>query len=105
MNFYTNVAQWGDFLLLREVVNGERLVRKVKYSPTLFVPVAKPTEWKTLEGRFVKPVKYNNIKDAKAYLENVKDQPNQVYGNTLFAYNFACNFLYLDRQAYLLHTS
>ena len=48
MNFYTNVTQWGNFLLLREVVNGERLVRKVKYSPTLYAPVAKPTEYKTL---------------------------------------------------------
>ena len=35
MNFYTNIAQWGNQLLLREVVNVERLVRKVKYSPTL----------------------------------------------------------------------
>ena len=49
MNFYTNVTQWGNYLLLREVVNGERLVRKVKYSPTLYAPVAKPTEYKTPE--------------------------------------------------------
>ena len=50
MNFYTNITQWGNYLLLREVVNGERLVRKVKYSPTLYAPVAKQTEHTTLCG-------------------------------------------------------
>ena len=53
MNFYTNITQWGNYLLLREVVNGERLVRKVKYSPTLYAPVAKQTEHKTLCGKYV----------------------------------------------------
>ena len=47
MNFYTNIAQWGNFLLLREVVNGERISRKIKYSPTLYAPVAKPTDSKS----------------------------------------------------------
>ena len=57
MYFYTNIAQWGNFLLLREVVNGERISRKIKYSPTLYAPVAKSTEWKTLDGKFVTPIK------------------------------------------------
>ena len=56
MNFYTNITQWGNYLLLREVVNGERLVRKVKYSPTLYAPVAKQTEHKTLCGKYVTPI-------------------------------------------------
>ena len=88
MNFYTNITQWGNFLLLREVVNGERLVRKVKYSPTLFAPVAKPTEWKTLEGKFVTPIKHQTIKEAREWVDFYKDQPTQVYGNTMFAYNY-----------------
>ena len=50
MDFYTNVVQWGNFLLVRGVSGSQRLNFKVKYSPTLFVPVLKETEWKTLEG-------------------------------------------------------
>ena len=88
MNFYTNITQWGNFLLLREVVNGERINRRVKYSPTLFMPVMKPTEWKTLEGKYVTPIKHQTIKEAKEWIENYKDQPHMVYGNNLFSYNF-----------------
>ena len=39
MNFYTNVTQWGNNLLVREVVNGERVNTKVKYKPTLYAAV------------------------------------------------------------------
>ena len=88
MNFYTNVTQWGNFLLLREVVNGERLVRKVKYSPTLYAPVAKPTNLKTLDGKFVTPVKHQTIKEAKEWIQNYKDQPHMVFGNDRFSYSF-----------------
>jgi len=36
MNFYTNVLQYGNSILVREVRNGERTTRRVKYEPTLF---------------------------------------------------------------------
>ena len=88
MNFYTNIVQWGNSLLLREVVNGERVVRKVRYSPTLYAPVATPTEWKTLEGKFVTPVKHQTIKDAKEWIEQYKNQPGNVFGNNLYPYTY-----------------
>jgi len=86
MNFYTNIVQWGNSLLLREVVNGERINRRVKYSPTLYAPVAQPTEWKTLDGKYVTPIKHNTIKEAKAWVEQYKSQSNLVYGNNQFHY-------------------
>ena len=88
MRFYTNITQWGNNLLLREVVNGERINRKVKYSPTLFAPSLKETPYKTLEGKYVAPVKYDTIKDAKEWIEIRKEQPHLVYGNTLFPYSY-----------------
>ena len=86
MNFYTNIVQWGNFLLLRETRNGERINRKIKYSPTLYAPVAKPTEWKTLDGKYVTPIKHDTIKEAKAWVEQYKSQSNLVYGNNQFQY-------------------
>ena len=91
MRFYTNITQWGNNLLLREIVDGERINRKVKYSPTLFMSVAKETDYKTLEGRYVAPIKHDNIKDAKEWVENYKDQPHLIYGNTQFAYNYVAD--------------
>ena len=88
MNFYTNITQWGNYLLLREVVNGERLVRKVKYSPTLYAPVAKQTEYKTLDGKYVTPIKHNTIKESREWVDSYKEQPQLVYGSTMYAYNY-----------------
>ena len=51
MDFYTNVVRYGNNLLIREVVNGQRVNSKLKYKPTMFVPVVKPTNWKTLDDK------------------------------------------------------
>jgi DNA polymerase elongation subunit (family B) len=88
MNFYTNIVQWGNSLLLREVVNGERINRRIKYSPTLYAPVAKPTEWKTLDGKYVTPIKHDTIKEAKAWVEQYKNQSNLIYGNSMYPYSY-----------------
>ena len=88
MQFYTNVTPWGNTLLVREYVNGERLNRKVKYSPTLFCKVIKETKHKTLDGQFVTPVKHETIKEAKEWLKSYEDQPHLIYGNSLFQYNY-----------------
>ena len=88
MNFYTNVAPWGNHILVREYKNGERVNRKVKYSPTLYVPVQKETEWKTLDGKYATPYKFDSIKEAKAFIEQYKQQPHLVFGLDRFAYTY-----------------
>ena len=88
MNFYTNVTPWGNTLLVREYVNGERVNRRVKYSPTLFCKVIKETKHKTLDGQYVTPVKHDTIKEAKEWLKSYEDQPHLIYGNTTFQYNY-----------------
>ena len=88
MQFYTNVTPWGNTLLVREYVNGERVNRKVKYSPTLFCKVIKETNYKTLDGQNVTPIKHETIKEAKEWLKSYEDQPHLVFGNTTFQYNY-----------------
>ncbi len=88
MRFYTNIVPWGNSLLLREVVDGNRVARKIKYSPTLYCPVMRETKFKTLSGKYVTPIKHQTIKEAKEWVENYKDQPHLVHGNTQFQYSF-----------------
>ena len=88
MRFYTNVVQWGNNILVREYKNGERLTHKVKYSPTLYVPVQKETGWKTLDGKNVMPYKHDTIKDAKEFIAQYQNQPHLVYGLDRFAYTY-----------------
>ena len=88
MDFYTNVAQWGNNLLVRGVQNGQRKNFKVKYSPTLFVPVMKQTDWKTLDNKFVTPYKFDTIKEAREFMSKYESQPHLCFGYDRFAYTY-----------------
>ena len=74
---------------MRETVNGERINRKIKKVFTnSFSPVTKSTEWKTLDGKYVTPIKHDTIKETKEWVEQYKDQSHLVYGNNQFQYNY-----------------
>ena len=88
MSFYTNVVRYGNNLLIREVVNGQRVNSKLKYKPTLFVPVVKPTNWKTLDDKNVTPMEFGSIKECSEWLKSYEDQPHLIYGNTQHAYTY-----------------
>jgi DNA polymerase elongation subunit (family B) len=88
MNFYTNVLQYGQSILVREVLNGERTTRRVKYKPTLYAPVGSPTPYKTLNGKYVTDIKFNSIREARDHVEAYKSQPELIYGNTQYPYNY-----------------
>tara|TARA_R110002033_G_scaffold20784_1_gene52200 strand:- start:787 stop:3282 length:2496 start_codon:yes stop_codon:yes gene_type:complete len=87
MNFYTNVLQYGNFILVREVRNGERTTRRVKYEPTLFdlVKTREETGYKTLDGKSVLPHPFDSIKEAKQWVSSRENQ-DIVYGNTQYPY-------------------
>ena len=86
MKFYTNITRWGNHLLLREVVNGERINQRIKYSPTLYCLVNKPTEYKTLDGKYVTPVKHDTMKEANEWIDNY--QSDLVFGSNTYQYNY-----------------
>ncbi len=88
MNFYTNVLQWGNQLLVREVKNGQRINHRVSYKPTLFSPVREQTGYKTLAGTPCMPTKFDSIKEAKSFVESYKSQPELVLGNTQYSYTY-----------------
>ena len=88
MDFYTNVLQWGSYLLVREVKNGQRQNSRVKYSPTLYSPVNKETGYTTLDGNHVLPHVFHTMKEAKEWVADRKDQPELVYGNTQYPYTY-----------------
>ena len=88
MNFYTNVIQWGNNLLVREIKNGIRINSRVRYSPTLYAPVKKQTPYKNLNGGYVTDLTFSTMKEAKEWVDFMKDQPHLVYGNTQYPYTY-----------------
>ena len=92
MKFYTSAHQYGNNILLKEIVNGQRVRRKVAYKPSLYIPNCEKTtnEYKTLTGEPVDKIDFDCIKEAKQFLSDNEDASNgqPIYGNTQFHYAF-----------------
>ena len=89
MSFYTNVQLVGDNLLYLGYENGQRIQRKFKFSPTLFVVTDRKTKHKTLDGRYAKPIRFDSVKEARAFAEKYKHIENfEVHGYDRYLYQF-----------------
>jgi DNA polymerase elongation subunit (family B) len=85
-NFYINVIQRGSQLLVREIENGKRVNRKIKWKPTFFVPTDKDTKWRTLSGDKVSPVQFQDIHKGREFLEQYKEQTHLISGFERYPY-------------------
>ena len=88
MDFYTNVIVFGNSVLVRGIKNGERVTSRLKYKPTLFVPVRKQTQYRSLDGKFLTPMVQETIKDAKEFVDQYSNQPGMLYGFTRWPYQW-----------------
>lgn len=87
--FYTNVAVRGNNILFRGVKNGRRISKKIKYSPSLFLPSNVETSYKNLNGEYLTEKIFNDIKDAKDFIKQYTDVENfNIYGNTRYQNSF-----------------
>ena len=85
-DFYINVIQHGNQLLVREVVKGKRVSRRVKWQPTLYVPSPIGSIWKTLDGQPLDSIKFKSIKDARNFVQMHQNTPDAVYGLDNYQY-------------------
>jgi len=89
LQFYTNIAAGSDCLLLREVVDGRRIKRKVPYQPTLFIPSNKKTKWRGTDETVVEPIKFESVAAAREYVRQLEDVSGaKIYGNTDYRYAY-----------------
>ena len=89
MKFYTNVEQAGNRLLVRGYDAGSAFAYRVSFNPTLYVPTKNYTEWRTLEGDCVEPIKMGSINSAKDFIKEYKEVPDfDIYGNRRYLYQY-----------------
>ena len=89
MSFYTNVNLIGNNLLYIGYENGQRIQRKFKFSPTLYVVSNQITEYKTLDGRYAKPIRFDTVGQARDFKDKYKDVENfEVHGYDRFLYQY-----------------
>ena len=67
MNFYKSVIEHHGKLLVRGIHDGQEFKEKIDYSPTLYAISQQDTEFKTLSGQCLKPIKFGNIKKAREF--------------------------------------
>ena len=89
MEFYTNVAPYGDKMLVIGYDKGRRYMRKVDFYPTLFVTSKEPSKFTTLEGTYVDEMKPGTIKETRDFVKKYEDVSGfAIYGNTNYAYQY-----------------
>ena len=89
MSFYTNVQLIGNNILYRGIEGGERVQSRTEFSPTLFITSNKEEKYKTLTGRSVKPLKFENAREARQFAAKYEDvQGVEVHGYDRFLYQF-----------------
>jgi DNA polymerase elongation subunit (family B) len=85
MEFYTSVVQYGSKMLVRGYDKNGQFKRRDDFKPTIFVPSKTPTDFKTLEGKFVAPLQTGTMKETREYIESYKDvQGFEIYCNNNF---------------------
>ena len=89
MKFYTNIEQVANRLLVRGYEGGSSFSYRVPFNPTLYVESKNYSEWKTLEGGCVEPLKMGSINDAKEFVKRYKEVEDfDIYGNTRYLYQY-----------------
>jgi len=90
LDFYTNVRQYGKYILVRGIESGKKVSRRIEYRPTFFVASTnKKSKYRTLAGDIVEPVEPGDINDAREFLqryEGVETFP--IYGNNRYEYTY-----------------
>jgi DNA polymerase elongation subunit (family B) len=88
-DFYTNVSVSGKYILLRSVENDRRVRRKVEFRPTFYLLANEKTDYKTLEGEFVKPIQPGTIPECREFLQRYESVDNfPIFGNNRYEYAY-----------------
>ena len=86
---YTYYKQWGNNILLRYRKNGKSYSKKINfYKPTLYIKDNEGTV-ESIYGYKLKPRQFENIRDARAFVNNMKGVGNfTIEGNSNYANQF-----------------
>ena len=90
MSFYTNVSRYGNSMLYRGYDSyGKRIYRKDHFKPVFYTRAQKDVGWKSLDGQNIAPIEFENMREAKQWLEMNKDVSGRyIYGNRNYLHQY-----------------
>jgi len=75
--------------MYRGLNNGRRVKQKIEYSPTLYFPTNKNTEWRSLQGDVLEPKSFGSIREAREFIKRYEEVQNfKMFGNTRLEYAY-----------------
>ena len=92
MNFYKSVIEFKGKLLVRGIHEDQEYKEKIDFSPTLYSLTQQQTEFKTLQGQFLKPITFKTIDDARRFRRDVATENSPIYGLERY------NYQYINKQ-------
>jgi len=88
MRFYKSVIEHKGKLLVRGIHDGKDYKDKIDFAPTLYALTQQETEYKNLQGQFLKPITFKNIDAARRFRREVATQNSPVYGLERYHYQY-----------------
>jgi DNA polymerase elongation subunit (family B) len=89
MEFYTNVVQAGDRILVRGYENGRPYQRRIDFNPTLYVNAKTQTRFQTLDGTYVDAVQPGTIRETRDFVKRYDGVAGfNVYGQTNYGLQY-----------------
>ena len=89
-NFYTNVQCFGNNILYRGIIDGKRVKQRIEYSPSLYVPSKRITNFTSLDGDYLDQKIFGDIRSARDFVKQFEGVSNasKIYGQTRFEYAY-----------------
>ena len=89
-NFYTNVQCFGNNILYRGIIDGKRVKQRIEYSPSLYVPSKRITNFTSLNGDYLDQKIFGDIRSARDFVKQFEGVSNasKIYGQTRFEYAY-----------------
>ena len=90
MNFYTSVQSFSNYILYRGIKNGKRVKERIEYSPSLFMPSKRITNFTNLQGEYLDQKIFPDMRAAREYIKQFDGVSNshKIYGQTRYEYAF-----------------
>lgn len=91
-NFYTSAVSYRGDILFRGIKDGNRIQRRVKAKPYLFVKSSDPnstTKYRTIKNDKVERIDFDSIADARDFIKKYENVSGfDIYGMTQWQYPF-----------------
>ena len=91
-DFYTNVIQYGNEILVRGIQGGKRFDDRVYYQPTMYHQYKEKTRYTSLDGKYLIPKKFKSIKEAKEFVQRYSDHDGFAFGMERFNYQYISDY-------------